>query len=309
MIGFCSQLSCIVYEYMHNGSLHDALFSTERSCERKNQSLSWHARIRIATDICSALGFLHKTKPNPIIHGNLKPSKILLDRNNVAKIYGLNGPPSYDKPNIRLDIRAFGNLVLQLLTGKNWTVTMDTATAIRSLDHSAGEWPMDLAMELSGIAIRCLSKNGEAEESITAMPMREINDVKRRADQLVANDELPVPDEEDTYVEDLSNIPSAFLCPIYQVIYHLSKLLCHYQQKPHYFLDLTAYHLQDVMHNPYLAADGYSYELEAIDEWLRTGHDTSPVTNLMLKHKLLTPNRTLRSLIQDWKNKRSATPT
>jgi hypothetical protein len=59
------------------------------------------------------------------------------------------------------------------------------------------------------------------------------------------------------------------------------------------------------MKNPYLAADGFSYEHEAIEEWLKTGHDTSPMTNLKFKHKLLTPNHTLRSLIQDWHNKRS----
>lgn len=210
MIGFCAQLNCIVYEYMHNGSLHDALFSSERSCRRQNQTLSWHARIRIAAEICSAIGFLHKAKPNPIIHGNLKPSKLLLDRNNVAKIYGLKGPWSGDKLDISLDVRAFGNLVLQLLSGKNSNITMES----RSLDCSGGKWPMDLAMELFGIAIRCLSD----EEFITEMPVREINDVKRRADELVANDESPFSIEERVCVEELSDIPSAFLCPIFQAI-------------------------------------------------------------------------------------------
>ncbi|KAH6822505.1 hypothetical protein C2S53_008982 [Perilla frutescens var. hirtella] len=277
MIGFCSELSCIVYEYMHNGTLQDAILSTGRSWKQKNQPLNWHARIRIAAEICSALGFLHKVKPKPIIHANLKPSKILLGRFNVAKIYSLKGPWSYNEPDVTLDIRAFGNLVLQLLTGKNWTTTVDTASAIKNLDHTAGEWPMDLATELSDIATRCLSKNRVAEESITTMLVREINDVKKIADQLVSNSELPVPDEEAAGAEDSSNVPGTFLCPIYQ----------------------------DVMQNPHLAADGFSYELEAIDEWLKTGRDTSPMTNLRLKHKLLIPNHTLRSLIEDWRNKRS----
>lgn len=59
------------------------------------------------------------------------------------------------------------------------------------------------------------------------------------------------------------------------------------------------------MENPYAAADGFSYEQKAIEEWLRMGKDTSPMTNLRLKHTLLTPNHTLRSLIQDWHSKRS----
>lgn len=58
------------------------------------------------------------------------------------------------------------------------------------------------------------------------------------------------------------------------------------------------------MKNPHVAADGFSYELEAIEEWLWTGHDTSPMTNLRLEHKFLTPNHTLRSFIRDWQGER-----
>lgn len=63
------------------------------------------------------------------------------------------------------------------------------------------------------------------------------------------------------------------------------------------------------MENPHVAADGFSYELGAMEEWLGLGHDTSPMTNLKLKHKFLTPNHTLRSLIQDWQKKKTYTPS
>lgn len=53
------------------------------------------------------------------------------------------------------------------------------------------------------------------------------------------------------------------------------------------------------MKNPHVAADGFSYELEAVEEWLWTGHNTSTMTHLRLDHKFLTPNHTLRSLIRD----------
>ena len=59
------------------------------------------------------------------------------------------------------------------------------------------------------------------------------------------------------------------------------------------------------MKNPHVAADGFSYELEAIEKWIIAGHDTSPMTNLRLQHPYLTPNHTLRSLIQDWQNETS----
>lgn len=63
------------------------------------------------------------------------------------------------------------------------------------------------------------------------------------------------------------------------------------------------------MKNPHVAADGFSYELEAMEEWLGVGHDTSPMTNLRLENKFLTPNLTLRFLIQDWQNKNSDVPS
>jgi hypothetical protein len=60
--------------------------------------------------------------------------------------------------------------------------------------------------------------------------------------------------------------------------------------------------VQDIMKNPHVAADGFSYDLEAIAEWLEMGRDTSPMTNLRLKHTQLFPNHALRSLIEDWRN-------
>jgi U-box domain len=54
------------------------------------------------------------------------------------------------------------------------------------------------------------------------------------------------------------------------------------------------------MKDPHIAADGYTYEAEAIKGWLDSGHNTSPMTNLPLLHLELTPNHALRSAIQEW---------
>ena len=59
------------------------------------------------------------------------------------------------------------------------------------------------------------------------------------------------------------------------------------------------------MEDPHIASNGFSYELSAIKQWLGLGHNTSPMKNLAVEHNHLTPNHTLRSLIQDWRNKRS----
>lgn len=54
------------------------------------------------------------------------------------------------------------------------------------------------------------------------------------------------------------------------------------------------------MQDPQVAADGFTYEGEAICEWLNNGRETSPMTNLKLSHPHLTPNHAVRLAIQDW---------
>lgn len=57
---------------------------------------------------------------------------------------------------------------------------------------------------------------------------------------------------------------------------------------------------QEIMHDPQVAADGFTYEGKAIRDWLENGRETSPMTNLRLSHLHLTPNHALRHVIQDW---------
>ena len=54
------------------------------------------------------------------------------------------------------------------------------------------------------------------------------------------------------------------------------------------------------MDNPVLTADGQTYERREIETWLRT-HRTSPLTNLRLANKTLTPNIALRKAIEEYK--------
>lgn len=57
---------------------------------------------------------------------------------------------------------------------------------------------------------------------------------------------------------------------------------------------------KDIMRDPHVAADGFTYEAEEIRTWLNGGHDTSPMTRAKFAHQHLTPNYTLRSLIKEW---------
>ncbi|XP_017403105.1 WD repeat, SAM and U-box domain-containing protein 1 isoform X9 [Cebus imitator] len=69
-----------------------------------------------------------------------------------------------------------------------------------------------------------------------------------------------------------SEIPDEFICPI----------------------------TRELMKDPVIASDGYSYEKEAMENWIRTKKRTSPMTNLVLPSVVLTPNRTLKMAINRW---------
>ncbi|KAL5753319.1 hypothetical protein ACOSQ2_023826 [Xanthoceras sorbifolium] len=284
MMGFCSELKCIVVEYIHNGNLRDILGTYPRKYSR---AIRWPDRIRIAHEVCSGLCFLHSAAPRPLVHGHLTPLNILLDRNLVAKISGFGLSATHDQSDVGSDIRAFGGVLLNLLTGRNWAglveeaMALDRTALVGVLDEMAGEWPLDLAEELAGIAVKCLSVNQEPNNDIKiGIVMAELEKVKKKADdiKMTRGDGEEASGRCANQEDSSEEVPSVFICPI----------------------------LQEVMENPHVAADGFSYELEAIEEWLGMGHDTSPMTNMKLKHKILTPNHTLRFLILDCHNNKSS---
>lgn len=59
---------------------------------------------------------------------------------------------------------------------------------------------------------------------------------------------------------------------------------------------------RELMKDPVIAADGYSYERESIESWIGGKNKTSPMTNLPLPTTLLTPNRSLNMAIARWKS-------
>lgn len=85
VVGFSSdrrrRRMVLVYELMTNGSLQDCLL--HRKCAELKD---WKKRLSIAIDIAKGIEYLHHYCDPPIIHGDIKPSNILLDHNFNAKI-------------------------------------------------------------------------------------------------------------------------------------------------------------------------------------------------------------------------------
>eukprot|EP00112_Aurelia_sp_Birch-Aquarium-sp1_P006514 Seg1718.3 transcript_id=Seg1718.3/GoldUCD/mRNA.D3Y31 product="WD repeat SAM and U-box domain-containing protein 1" protein_id=Seg1718.3/GoldUCD/D3Y31 len=54
---------------------------------------------------------------------------------------------------------------------------------------------------------------------------------------------------------------------------------------------------REIMSDPVIASDGFSYERAAITGWIESGKVTSPMTNAPLSNPTLTPNRSLKNAI------------
>ncbi|KAJ0251579.1 Receptor-like protein kinase 5 [Hirschfeldia incana] len=143
----CSSGECklLVYEYMPNGSLADALHSHRKG----GVLLGWPERLRIALDAAEGLSYLHHDCVPPIVHRDVKSSNILLDGDYGAKVAdfgiakigqisgakspeamsGIAGSCGYIAPeyvytlrvNEKSDIYSFGIVLLELVTGKQPT--------------------------------------------------------------------------------------------------------------------------------------------------------------------------------------------
>uniref|UniRef100_A0ACD5VXF5 Uncharacterized protein n=1 Tax=Avena sativa TaxID=4498 RepID=A0ACD5VXF5_AVESA len=131
----------LVYDYYPNGSLFSLVHGSRPSS--KGKPLHWTSCMKIAEDIAAGLLHLHQTPAAPIVHGNLKPSNVLLgpDFESCLTDYGLvpalaaadasSSATSllYRAPETRSamagacftpasDVYSFGVLLLELLTGR-----------------------------------------------------------------------------------------------------------------------------------------------------------------------------------------------
>ncbi|MCO5599305.1 hypothetical protein L7F22_053406 [Adiantum nelumboides] len=77
LLGFAThgdKVRLLVYECMQNRSLQEALLEKHTSVH-----LNWESRFSIILDIARALAYLHLECQPPVVHGDVKPSNVLLD--------------------------------------------------------------------------------------------------------------------------------------------------------------------------------------------------------------------------------------
>ncbi|KAK8965286.1 putative receptor-like serine/threonine-protein kinase [Platanthera guangdongensis] len=142
LIGVCVKDSNLipVYSYFPRGSLEENLH-----CHQSSKSpLGWEKRFKVAVGVAEALNYLHYGCSKPVIHRDVKSSNILLTDECKAKLsdfglaiwaptaspclthsdvvgtFGYLAPEyfMYGKVDVKIDVYAFGVVLLELLTGR-----------------------------------------------------------------------------------------------------------------------------------------------------------------------------------------------
>ncbi|XXG39499.1 hypothetical protein AAC387_Pa01g0444 [Persea americana] len=208
LIAFCSnsQMNLLVYEYMRNGSLGEALHG------KKGAFLGWDLRYKIAIEAATGLCYLHHDCSPLILHRDVKSNNILLNSNFEAHVadFGLAkflqdsgtsecmsaiaGSYGYIAPEYaytlrvdeKSDVYSFGVVLLELITGHRpvgefgegvdivqWAKRLtkgDREQVIKIIDpRMQSAVPLEEAKHVFFIAISCIQ-----EKSVERPKMREV---------------------------------------------------------------------------------------------------------------------------------------
>ncbi|KAL3819132.1 hypothetical protein ACJIZ3_005037 [Penstemon smallii] len=163
LLGFCVEKGkrFVVYEYMPNRTLQESLFFDSNNGGCNDLSLNWGKRFAIVLDIANALSFLHLECDPPVIHGDVKPSNVLLDSEFRAKIsdFGLS----------RLKLE--GEFGVDLFSQELWKSQEIETPTIRTPHENEHEVDFALALQASSS-----SKNScKIYHNVMGLPISSLN--------------------------------------------------------------------------------------------------------------------------------------
>lgn len=142
LFGFCFEDNnlLLVYDFLSRGSLEENLHGNKKD----GNAFGWTQRYKVAVGVAEALDYLHNSCEQPVIHKDVKSSNILLSDDfepqlsdfglaswlstssshltctDVAGTFGYLAPEYFmhGKVSEKIDVYAFGIVLLELLSGK-----------------------------------------------------------------------------------------------------------------------------------------------------------------------------------------------
>ncbi|CAH9106512.1 unnamed protein product [Cuscuta europaea] len=219
LLAFCSneETNLLVYEYMQNGSLGEAIHGKSNG----GGYLKWETRLKIALESAKGLAYLHHDCSPLIIHRDVKSNNILLDSDYEAHVadFGLAkffqdsdasecmsaiaGSYGYIAPEYaytlrvdeKSDVYSFGVVLLELITGRkpigdfgeegmdivqwvNLQTNRSKEGVVKIIDERLKNVPIQEAMQVLFVAILCVE-----EHSVERPTMREVVQMLAQAKQ------------------------------------------------------------------------------------------------------------------------------
>ncbi|CAL5047448.1 unnamed protein product [Urochloa decumbens] len=141
LFGYCRRKGelLLVYDYMVNGSLDKYLYGEENT-------LDWGQRFKIIKGIASGLLYLHEEWDKVVIHRDVKPNNVLLDKEMNGRLGDFGLARLYDHgtdPQTTHVVGTIGYLAPELVhRGKATTLTDVFAFGIFILEVTCGRKPM-----------------------------------------------------------------------------------------------------------------------------------------------------------------------
>ncbi|KAK4594503.1 hypothetical protein RGQ29_018260 [Quercus rubra] len=173
----------LVYNYLENNSLAQTLFGGSQS----NIYLNWQTRSKICIGIARGLAFLHEEVRPHVIHGDIKASNILLDKDLTPKISDFGsvklissnvihvstrvaGTIGYLAPECvisgqltrKSDIYSFGVLLVEIVSGRR---NIDIRLSIEEQYLLERTWELYERQELVGLVDTALNGDFDVEEA------------------------------------------------------------------------------------------------------------------------------------------------